>query len=61
MPTKYVTWRCNRCHSPHRSFEAAESCEYRHIVDDAVKTSPALRLKEVNREPVNKSPKERFK
>ena len=51
--------RCNKCHSPHRSYADAETCEFRHITDASVADfSEALaRIME----PKNVSPKERFK
>lgn len=35
MPIRITTWLCEKCSSSHRTYDAAERCETRHIVDNA--------------------------
>jgi len=57
MPSKTVTWHCNKCRSRHRSYREAENCEIGHIASDVI----AEFRENLGIEPKNISPKERFK
>ena len=61
MPAKHTNWSCTRCRNRFRTFFEAESCELRHIVADATNQFRDDLSEIMAREPVMKSPKERFR
>ena len=61
MPSRTVTWRCNKCRKRFYDYREAESCEIGHIASEVISDFSGELARILNIEPKTISPKERMK